>query len=99
MSSLVDEGTVRQNAVQHSWKKQLSCSCSVNERPIKKSEPMFICIALVHIYVCLGCVWGGGVGGGYGWGDLTLGNVALLYVRAMSCSKVRNSQITPVIKL
>ena len=37
--------------------------------------------------------------GGMGEGDLTLGNVALWYVRAMSCSKVRNSQITPVIKL
>ena len=40
----------------------LSCSCSVDEGtvpPIKNSEPVFYlntCIALVHSYVCLGCV-------------------------------------------
>ena len=53
----------------------------MDEGPTKNSEPMFIqmpCIALVHSYVCLGCVcvWVGGwmdwwVGGmGTGEGDL-----------------------------
>ena len=36
------------------------------------------------------CVWGGGGGGG-----VTLGNLALWYVRVMSSSKARSSQITP----
>ena len=42
VSTLVDEGTVGKIKVQHSWKKQLSCSGSVDEGPTKNSEPMFI---------------------------------------------------------
>ena len=42
VSALVDEGTVGKIKVQHSWKKQLSCSGSVDEGPTKNSEPMFI---------------------------------------------------------
>ena len=73
VSSLVSEGTVRKIKLQH--KKQPSCYCSVDEGtvpPIKNSEicvHLNACIALVHSYVCLGCVcvcvWGGGGGGGY----------------------------------
>ena len=39
---LVDEGTVGQIKVQHSWKEQLSCSGSVDGGPTKNSEPIFI---------------------------------------------------------
>ena len=51
------------------------------------------CIALVDSYVCLGCVcvceWvGGGGGGGMGESDFSLGHLAMLYVRAMSCSRL-----------
>ena len=76
MSSLVDEDTVRSIKVQHSWEEQLSCACSVNDGtvpPIKNPEPVFTCIALVHSYVCLGCVcvcvggWVGGWRGLYEW--------------------------------
>ena len=51
----------------------------MDEGQTKNSELMFIympCIALVHSYVCLGCVcvrvggWMGGWGGGMGEGDL-----------------------------
>ena len=42
VSALVDEGTVGKIKVQDSWKKQLSCSGSVDEGPTKNSEPMFI---------------------------------------------------------
>ena len=42
VSALVDEGTVQLITVQHSWKEQLSCSCSVDEGPIKNSELVFI---------------------------------------------------------
>ena len=47
----------------------------MDEGPTKNSEPIFIqmpCIALVHSYVCLGCVgaWvDGWVGGGRGMGE------------------------------
>ena len=40
---------------------------------------------------------GGGGGGGMGWGDLR--QLSPVTLRAMSCSKARNSQITPVIRL
>ena len=33
VSALVDDGTAGQIKVQHSWKKQLSCSGSVDEGP------------------------------------------------------------------
>ena len=42
VSALVDEGTFGYIKVQHSWKKQLSCSGSVDEGPTKNIEPMFI---------------------------------------------------------
>ena len=55
----------------------------MDEGPIKNSEPVFIymhVLALVHSYVCLGCVcmcvWMGGGGGGV-WVGVTLGNLAL----------------------
>ena len=41
-SFTLDEGTAQKIEVQHSWKEQLSCSCSVDEGPIKNSEPVFI---------------------------------------------------------
>ena len=59
--------------VQYSWKEQLSCSCSVDEGPIKNSEPEFIemhlyiavCFECVCVCVCVdGCVCVGGGGGG-----------------------------------
>ena len=66
--------------VQYSWKEQLSCSRSVDEGPIKNSEPEFIEMHLYLLYiamcvlsVCVDgcvCVWGGG-------GGVTLGNLAL----------------------
>ena len=60
--------------VQYSWKEQLSCSCSVDEGPIKNSKPEFIemhlyllyiamCVLSVCVCVCgwvCVCVWGGG---------------------------------------
>ena len=42
VSALVDKGTFGKIKVQDSWKKQLSCSGSVDEGPTKNSEPMFI---------------------------------------------------------
>ena len=65
--------------VQYSWKEQLSCSCSVDEGPIKNSEPEFIemhlyllCIAMCVLSVCVCvcgwvcvCVCGGGGGGDF----------------------------------
>ena len=42
-SSLVDEGTVQPIKLQHSWKEQLSCSCSVDEDmdpPVKMWLPL-----------------------------------------------------------
>ena len=42
----------------------------MDEGPTKNSEPMFIempCIALVHSYVCLGCVCVCGCVGVCGW--------------------------------
>ena len=49
----------------------------------------------VCVCVCVrACVWIGGGGGGGGRVGVTLGDLAPRYVRAMSCSKARSSQIT-----
>ena len=41
--------------VQYSWKEQLSCSCSVDEGPIKNSELEFIEMHLYLLYIAM-CV-------------------------------------------
>ena len=63
-------------------KEQLSCSCSVDEGPIKNSEPVVClnaCIALVHrlcVFACV-CGWVGGWVGRGVWVGVTLGHLAL----------------------
>ena len=50
--------------------------------------------------MCVGGCVDGWVGGGGGvWVRVTLGHLALCYVRAFSCSKATNSQSTPAIRV